>query len=209
MASTTTLLIPLMTFLLLTTSTSALPSSPNPTYKPVSNIHTPFPNTNHTADLATILPSRSATWQPGEEVVVTIEDGPFFPVVATTCKPNVWDKEMCTVAYVEKSRWNGWAVMWVYDNQCNLVGYNDHVARNWLAARWSFATSRPMYVDVRIANWWDQTHADGIDIWYGSFHTEPFLHPIKKWKPYLWGALFPVNENGQVAVAWRAPIVCI
>ncbi|KAL5326414.1 hypothetical protein ACEPPN_004099 [Leptodophora sp. 'Broadleaf-Isolate-01'] len=193
------ILISVLTFFILTIHTSALPTSDtpsNPPYKPVSNTHTPLPNTNHTTEITTILSSRSTTWQPGEEVTVTIEDGPFFKVVTTTCKPNVWDKEMCTVAYVEKSRWNGWAVLWVYDNQ-------------WLAARWSFATSRPMYVDIRTANWWDQNHANGIDIWYGSFHTEPFAHPIKKWRPYLWGGLFPVNENGQVAVAWRAPIVCI
>ncbi|KAH7361040.1 hypothetical protein BKA65DRAFT_474157 [Rhexocercosporidium sp. MPI-PUGE-AT-0058] len=81
--------------------------------------------TNHTTEIASGLSSRD-TWRPGQYRSVELEPGLKFQI----CCPNPDDANMCYVSFVEKSTWGAWAVMWVYDNMCNQLGYSEHVARN-------------------------------------------------------------------------------
>lgn len=80
---------------------------------------------NFTADVAA-MQRRDANWKPGETVVEMWEG--TIPV--TVCVPNNGDWTMCLVNYYEKSTWGGWGVVDLYDNKCNRIGRNDHVARN-------------------------------------------------------------------------------
>ncbi|KAL5326413.1 hypothetical protein ACEPPN_004098 [Leptodophora sp. 'Broadleaf-Isolate-01'] len=134
----------------------------------------------------------------GNHIIVTLEPGVNFE----TCAPNKKMPTMCTLAYVEKSTWGGWGEFWVYDNECNWLGANDHVARNWLAARWSLASKLRWFVDIRITNARTEKKTKGVEIWYGNHYLEPFYRPLFKYSAYVYLAQFLidlVNSNTFLA----------
>ncbi|KAH7361039.1 hypothetical protein BKA65DRAFT_547733 [Rhexocercosporidium sp. MPI-PUGE-AT-0058] len=140
----------------------------------------------------------------GVHIIITLEPGVTFQ----TCAPNLNMPTMCTLAYVEKSTWGGWGGFWVYDNQCNWLGANDHVARNWLAARWSLASKLRWFVDIRITNAWTEKQTKGVEIWYGSHYLEPFYRPLFPHLAYVYLAQYASKTKGDIYAVWRTPFLC-
>ncbi|KAH9213145.1 hypothetical protein DL95DRAFT_410505 [Leptodontidium sp. 2 PMI_412] len=140
----------------------------------------------------------------GNHIIVTLEPGVNFE----TCAPNKKMPTMCTLAYVEKSTWGGWGEFWVYDNECNWLGANDHVARNWLAARWSLASKLRWFVDIRITNAWTEKKTKGVEIWYGNHYLEPFYRPLFKYSAYVYLAQYASKTKGDIYAVWRTPFLC-
>ncbi|PVH82318.1 hypothetical protein DL98DRAFT_586659 [Cadophora sp. DSE1049] len=158
---------------------------------------------NHTADIASILSSRDTAWSPGQSRSVDLEPGLKFQI----CGPNPDDSHMCYVSFVEKSTWGGWAVMWAFDNSCNLRGYNDHVARNWLNGIWFFSTDLPTYLQVRIKTSWNEDKSEGVNIYYNRNHrTRPFID--MDWPVYTYKTRIQSKNPGNIYAAFRAPFRC-
>ncbi|KAG4431347.1 hypothetical protein IFR05_013161 [Cadophora sp. M221] len=130
----------------------------------------------------------------GNHIIITLEPGVNFE----TCAPNKKMPSMCTLTYVEKSTWGGWGELWVYDNECNWMGANDHVARNWLAARWSLASKLRWFVDIRITNAWTEKQTKGVEIWYGNHYLEPFYRPLFKYSAYVYLAQYASKTKGDI-----------
>ncbi|KAH9213146.1 hypothetical protein DL95DRAFT_463237 [Leptodontidium sp. 2 PMI_412] len=126
---------------------------------------------NHTADVASI----QARWVPGEKVTTILELGDTtgglghpgpMQLAIDTCAPNTGDWTMCTVVYNEKSTRERWGVVMLYDNWCNRIGHNDHVARNWLSSTYSLSLALRMYVNIMITNAWTDSMSKSVVISY-------------------------------------------
>ncbi|KAH7361041.1 hypothetical protein BKA65DRAFT_474158 [Rhexocercosporidium sp. MPI-PUGE-AT-0058] len=158
---------------------------------------------NQTADVASI----QARWEPGQKVTTILEPGDTvgglghpgpWELALDTCAPNTADWTMCTVTYIEKSTWGGWGVVMLYDNWCNRIGYNDHVARNWLSSFWSLSSALRMYVDIKITNAWTDSMNKGVEVSYHKYHSEPFVkNPYPQWNNYLWKDRIPSHEAAK------------
>ncbi|KAH7417688.1 hypothetical protein BKA64DRAFT_740153 [Cadophora sp. MPI-SDFR-AT-0126] len=127
----------------------------------------------------------------GNHIIIFLEDGVKFE----TCAPNKADPTMCTLAYVERSTWGGWGGVWLYDNECNWLGENHHVARNWLAGRWGLTSKLPWVVDIKITNQWVPKDTVGVEIWYGSHWFAPFYIPIYQFSKFCYRATLATREH--------------
>ncbi|PVH82317.1 hypothetical protein DL98DRAFT_530412 [Cadophora sp. DSE1049] len=157
-------------------------------------------------DAASSFSPRSETLADGDgnHIIIFLEDGVKFE----TCAPNKADPTMCTLAYVERSTWGGWGGVWLYDNECNWLGENHHVARNWLAGRWSLASKLPWFVDIKITNQWVPKDTEGVEIWYRSYWFAPFYIPIYQFSRFCYRATLATREHLAVYAVFRAPFHC-
>ncbi|PVH82319.1 hypothetical protein DL98DRAFT_530414 [Cadophora sp. DSE1049] len=191
-------LVAFLSFYLLTL-TSVVLSAPS---APLTDIDSGY--ANYTTDVAAIQ-RRDTNWVPGEKVVELWEG--TIPV--TVCNPNNADWTMCRVNYYEKSTWGGWGVVDLYDNKCNRIGRNDHVARNWLDHRWSLSSQLRMYVDIKVTHAWTDYLDKGIEIWYHKYHAEPFVkNPYPQWNMWLWKGRIFSKELGQIYSVFGTPFKC-
>ncbi|KAG4431348.1 hypothetical protein IFR05_013162 [Cadophora sp. M221] len=168
-------------------------------------------NLNHaardTTAISTILSHRDNAWVPGEPRVIFIESGPRN-IYYKSCEPNRGDQYQCTVSFVQSSAAD-YTYMWIYDHECNQIGFNVHVPRSELADRFSMSSQLPNYVDVNIERGWNPTHPSGVKVWYGAFYnSEPFLLPPQQWLPQLNRDIFESNQAGRYWWVFRIPFLC-
>ncbi|CZT53366.1 uncharacterized protein RSE6_14869 [Rhynchosporium secalis] len=160
---------------------------------------------NHTAGIAA-MGSISSRWEPGLPVSTSLEPRLAF----NSCTPDMNRWTMCQLDYIEKSSWGHWGMVILYDNWCRRIGYNSHVDRKWLAGRWSLSSELPMYVDFKITKKWTGTMDKGVEIWYHTYHTQPFIKMTYPWwSDRLWrGRLQSIADPGQVYDAFVVPFQC-
>ncbi|KAK0126832.1 hypothetical protein ONS95_008411 [Cadophora gregata] len=158
---------------------------------------------NHTAEISTILSSREVSWRPGQSISIDLEPGMRFQI----CGANPDDGHMCYVSFVEKSTWGGWAIMWAFDNSCNLRGSNTHVARNWLNGIWFFSTDLPTFLQVEIKTWWNEDKNEGVSIYYNKHRTQPFVG--RDYPVFTYKTRYPSKTPpGAVYAVFRAVFRC-
>ncbi|CZT53367.1 uncharacterized protein RSE6_14870 [Rhynchosporium secalis] len=137
-------------------------------------------------------------------IFVTLETEVTIP----SCVPNIKEESMCTFVYAQKSTWKDWGKIWVYDNECYLMGESNYVAREWLASRWSFASKLRYFADIKIPRSWAVEKLMGLEIWYGSHYSQPFVYTEYTTQELLYRNRIASKTSNETYMVARAPFNC-